>query len=88
VPPDKGGDKKVAERSGAKGRAGERNVGETRGKGLPSVPTVPNLPLYHWSTVETLCCQMHIELLGQYRQMTDDKLCNSSSAYSWHNMDI
>jgi len=33
-------------RRGEKGRGGKRNKGEWRGKGLPSVPTVPSLPLY------------------------------------------
>ena len=45
--PDKGGDGRVGERREEKGRGGERNEGERRGRGLRSVPPVPNLPLRH-----------------------------------------
>jgi len=45
LPPDKGGEGR--ERKGKKSRGGERYEGERTGRGLPSVPTVPNMPLDH-----------------------------------------
>jgi len=48
LPPDKGEEERVVERRAEKERGGERNEGERSGRRLPSVPTVPNLPLHHW----------------------------------------
>jgi len=35
-------------KEGEKGRGGERNEEERRGKGVPRAPTVPNLLLNHY----------------------------------------
>jgi len=45
LPPDKGGEGKVGEKRRENGKGGKRNEGERMGKELPSIPTVPNLPL-------------------------------------------
>jgi len=82
LPADKGG-------KGEKGREGERMGKKLRGKEGKRTSERPYSSKFGTRPlVETLCCQVHLELLGQYRQMIDDKLCSSSSAYSWHNMDV
>jgi len=36
---------------GREGRGGGRNKGIRRERGLPSVLTVPSLPLHHWKVI-------------------------------------
>jgi len=36
-------------RKGREGRAWEGKGGDGRGRGLPSIPLVPNFPLHYWN---------------------------------------
>jgi len=47
-PPDKSGEKRVGE-GGERRRGEEKNKEERSGRGLLSVPTVPNMPLNQWT---------------------------------------
>jgi len=54
MPPDKGGEERV-------GKRGKRRGREKTERGLTSVPTVPNLPLHHWSILQRLRLTSRIE---------------------------